>query len=326
MADRLELCFRRALERLTDGRSPLLVAVSGGADSVALLYLLHRRVRNELPRLVVAHLDHGLRRGSNADRRFVERLAAELGHESISERRPVLKLARRDESPEEAARRVRRQFLLESARAAGCGLIVTGHHLDDQAETVLMRLTRGAGATALAGMARSGPGPFIRPLLGIERRELRAWLARREIPFREDPSNRDLRFDRNRTRRLLLPLLSERLNARAARHLVRAADRFREDAEHLDREAQAALTTCAVLRSAGRVSLDVPSMRRLPSVVASRVARLALIEAGVDARRLAAHHIEAIVDLAMGGSGRSSDQPTGFRAKRTKSRILIESA
>ena len=202
MADRVELAFRQAAGGLIPEDCNLLAAVSGGGDSVALLHLLRRFCSSGSRRLVVGHLDHGLRDGSRADRIFVERLAQELELDCISDRREVNVLRRRDESPEEAARRVRRGFLVETARGAGCDTIATGHTLDDQAETVLMRLVRGAGSTALAGMTTTGPGPFVRPLLAIERGDLRSCLQRKRLAFREDPTNNDLRFDRNRLRHL----------------------------------------------------------------------------------------------------------------------------
>src|SRR6185436_5257565 len=215
LANQVELAFLRAVRELVPERGVVLVAVSGGGDSVALLHLLARSALGP-ERLAVGHLDHGLRRGSAADRRFVERLAKSLGIPCISDRRSVPDLRRRDESLEEAARRVRRGFLVEAARAAGATVIASGHTLDDQAETVLMRFARGAGPTALSGMAPAGPGPFVRPLLGIEREALRAWLARRKISFRRDPSNAEERFDRNRVRRLVVPVLSRALNPAAA--------------------------------------------------------------------------------------------------------------
>ena len=158
MADRVELAFRRAALRLIPDRTEVLVAVSGGADSVALLHLLHKFAGRRAMGVQVAHLDHALRRGSRTDRRFVEQLARRLALPCIADRREVSALRRRDESPEEAARRVRWEFLNEAAIRAGCRCIATGHTLDDQAETILMRLVRGAGATALTGMAESGPG------------------------------------------------------------------------------------------------------------------------------------------------------------------------
>jgi tRNA(Ile)-lysidine synthase len=255
---------------------------------------------------------------------FVERLAARLGLACHSDRREVERLRRRDESPEEAARRVRRAFLLEATRRVDASCIVTGHTLDDQAETILMRLARGAGSAALAGMAARGPGPFVRPLLDLERSELRAWLSRLGLTHREDLSNHDLRFDRNRVRRLVLPLLAEALNPRAARHLVQAARRLREDAEHLDALAEAALDPCLGRAGEGRLALDAKRLGDLPPVLAKRVARLALRRAGADARRIGSRHIESLLDLARGTAGRSAHLAGGLIARRVRSTLLLD--
>jgi tRNA(Ile)-lysidine synthase len=325
MLRKLELDFHRAAERLIADRSSLLAAVSGGGDSVALLHLLVKYARGRQIRLSVAHLDHGLRRGSRTDRKFVEQLAKELALPCFTERREVARLRRKDESPEESARRVRRAFLLETAAAVGSEMIATGHTLDDQAETVLMRLVRGAGATALTGMAERGPGPFVRPLLAIERERLREYLSRRELPFRRDPSNRDMRFDRNRVRRLVLPVLRESLNPRAARHLVKAAQRFREDAAFLDELARQALTEAVREERPGRLVLEAAALARQPVPIANRVARLALLRAGADGRRLATHHIDGLLDLASGGGGRELDLPGPLIARRIKKLIYLGS-
>ena len=201
---------------------------------MALLHLLRARAGALDLRVVAAHLDHGMRRGSAADRRFVESESRRLGVPVVSERRPVSELRRRDESPEEAARRVRHGFLREIAARHECERIALGHTLDDQAETVLFRLLRGSGPTGLAGMGAAGPGPYVRPLLDLARADVRAYLDRRGLRFREDPTNRDLRYDRNRLRLRVLPLLAEMCNPQAAAHLVRAADLLREDARFLD--------------------------------------------------------------------------------------------
>lgn len=324
MAHRVELAFRRAADRLLPRGSAVVAAVSGGGDSVALLYLLHRfSVGRSIP-ITVAHLDHGLRRGSRADRRFVEHLASSLRLPCICERLEVGSLRRRDESPEEAARRVRRQFLLGAAARIGAGRVATGHTLDDQAETVLMRLVRGAGATALTGMAEDGPGPFVRPLLGLERADLRAYLRQRRLPFREDPTNRDLRFDRNRVRRLALPWLSEILNPRAARHLVRAAGLFREDALHMDGLAEAGFRRIARSDPEHGLVVDAAKLARMPPPLGRRLARLVLQRAGGDARRINANHIAALLDLARGAGGRQLHLPGGLCARRIRGLIHVE--
>jgi tRNA(Ile)-lysidine synthase len=319
----VELEFLGTARGLIPDRSSVLAAVSGGGDSIALLHLLVRFSETRAVRLVVAHLDHGLRRGSRADRRFVERLAKELNLSCFADRREVPELRQRGESPEEAARRVRRAFLEEVRARVSADSIATGHTLDDQAETVLMRLARGAGATALTGMADRGPGPFIRPLLHMERTTLREYLGARGLSFREDPSNRDLRFDRNRVRRLVVPVLREALNPRAARHLVKAAGRFREDALFLDELAGGAFGEISRTETTGALLLEAAPLARAPAPLAKRIAALALCRAGSDRRRVAARHIEALVDLASGGSGRELHLPGRIVARRGRKWIRL---
>jgi len=323
MADRVELAFRRVAERLIPDGTEVLAAVSGGADSVALLHLLHELARRRAVGIQVAHLDHGLRRGSRTDRRFVEALARRLELPCIAARREVSALRRKDESPEEAARRVRWEFLHEAATRAGCQCIATGHTLDDQAETILMRLVRGAGATALTGMSESGPGRVVRPLLAIEREALRSYLDRRGSGFREDPTNRNLRFDRNRVRHVVLPVLADQLNPRVAKHLVSAARRFREDALYLDSLAEAAFEELSRRDPSGRLVLDAERLAGLSPAVAKRLARLALRRAGSDARRISALHIDALLDLARGGRGRRLHLPSRIEARRERDRIVV---
>jgi tRNA(Ile)-lysidine synthase len=320
MADAVELAFRRAARRLISGRPRVLLAVSGGGDSVAMLHLAARLSAAHRPEIVVAHLDHGLRRGSAADARFVAELAASLELPLIAARRDVRAERRRDESLEESARRVRRAFLLEAAREAGASLIATGHTLDDQAETIVMRLARGAGPSSVAGMLPAGPGPFVKPLLAIERAALRAWLARRRLRFREDPSNASPSFDRNRVRRLVMPLLAKTLNPAAARHVVETAARLREDATLLDEMARAKLDEIAK-RRADALVLPAASLAGLPRPLAARVVRLVLEASGCDPRRLSSRQVDAVLALASRASGGSLDLP-GRLAARRRGRLI----
>ena len=323
MADRVELAFRDAAARLVPDDRPTLAAVSGGGDSIALLHLLTRRCRTDPPAVVVAHLDHGLRRGSVADRRFVESTARTLRLTCVADRRPVATLRRPDESLEEAARRVRRAFLLEVAREQGCARVALGHTLDDQAETVLLRWLRGAGPRALAGMAESGPGPFVRPLLAVERHDVRRYLERRGFAWREDPTNRDERFDRNRLRRRILPVLQATANPRAAQALVRGADRIREDAELLDRWAVRRTRRWSRRTRGGEIEIDAVRLAAAEPPIARRVAREVLRMAGVSEKAASARLVEALLDLARGGQGRGRDLPAGIRATRHRDRIRI---
>jgi tRNA(Ile)-lysidine synthase len=326
VGDRVEIAFHGSIRELVPEAATVLVAVSGGSDSIALLHLLSRKAQPMRLRLVVAHLDHALRRGSATDRRFVETLAHELGLDCVADRRDVARARRRDESPEEAARRVRRAFLLEAAAAVEAKHVATGHTLDDQAETVLLRLARGAGARALTGMTRSGPGPFVRPLLGIERAELRAWLSRRRIAYREDPSNASLRFDRNRVRRLVVPVLAATINPRSARLIVQAAERFREDAVHLDVAAERRLDEIARSESGEALSLDARALAGESPVVARRIALLALARAGVDPRRVSSRHVEGLLRLALAARPGELHLPGRRVAARRGHRIVIAMA
>jgi tRNA(Ile)-lysidine synthase len=172
----------------------VVVACSGGADSVALAHLAARSARRlGLAGVVLAHLDHALRPGSRDDAAFVAALAKRLGLPLVAERRAVRK--RRGESPEAAARRVRYAFLERAAEKAGADVVATAHHMDDQAETVLLAVLRGTGPRGLAAMApsralrRGSKVRLVRPLLPFRRERLREWLARWSEPWREDPTN-----------------------------------------------------------------------------------------------------------------------------------------
>ena len=229
----------------------------------------------------------------------------------------------RDESLEEAARRVRRAFLIEVARHHGCHRIALGHTLDDQAETVLLRWLRGAGPRALAGMAESGPGPFVRPLLAIERDDLRRFLDRRALAWREDPSNKDERFDRNRVRRQILPVLREVANPRAARALVRGADRIREDAVLLDLWAERRARRWSRKAGDGAIEVEAARLARAEPPIARRVARVVLRMAGVSEKAASARLVDAVLDLARGGRGRRLHLPAGVRATRHGGQVRI---
>lgn len=183
------------------GLKRLLIAVSGGADSVALLHLLHGRFNH----MAVAHLDHGLRETSAADAQFVADLAQSLELPSVTERVDVRAVAeRRGWSVEDAARRVRYEFLTRSAKRLDCDVILTAHTLEDNSETVLLQLLRGTGR-AIGIPARRGH--VLRPLLHTSKRELVAYLLERGLPWHEDDSNGDQRFRRNWLRHSVIPLL-----------------------------------------------------------------------------------------------------------------------
>ncbi|MBU0509616.1 tRNA lysidine(34) synthetase TilS [bacterium] len=194
----------RFVQRWVRPPERILVAVSGGADSVGLLAYLADAYGRGGDRLVVGHVDHSLRADSALDADFVREIAKKWGFLCCVRREDVPKRAReRRLSQEAAARSVRYEALTEMAEKHGCRWIVTGHTLDDSAETVLMRMRSGAPWYEWTAIPRRR-GRVLRPLLTIRRETLRKWVEEGDIPFREDPTNQDLRHARNRIRRYLL--------------------------------------------------------------------------------------------------------------------------
>ena len=270
----------------------VLAAVSGGADSVALVVAL-RELRAELGiTLYAAHLDHGLRGAeSTADRAFVEALARDLGVPLTVEA-----TALPPGNVEAEARRARYAFLACAAASVGATKIATAHTVDDQAETVLLRLVRGAGRRGLGGI-RPRRGAIIRPLLLCDRVQVRHFLVARGRAWRRDRSNFDYALARTRVRLGYLPTLARELNPRLARALARLADVLREEDVLLDGIA------AAVPRVGDDVDLDV--LRALEAPIARRVIRRWWRRAG-GARRLALTHVDAVLELVarMQGGGR----------------------
>ena len=206
------------------------LAVSGGADSTALLLLLAELQTSHDFDAVVLHVDHGLRKDSAADACFVRGLAKSLKLPFYSIRAKIVRKPR--ESLEMAARRVRLEFFSRMTRELALDAIATGHHADDVAETFILRLARGSGPDGLAGLKRIshvGDITFIRPLLDLRDADLRAFLQRRGISWREDSTNADLSIPRNKVRRLILPWLRENLDARITEHLCKSAAILRGD-------------------------------------------------------------------------------------------------
>ncbi|MGA2059330.1 MAG: tRNA lysidine(34) synthetase TilS [Thermoguttaceae bacterium] len=203
----------------------VLLAVSGGADSVALLRAMAALKTGGLGRLCVAHFNHKLRDQADDDQHFVVSLCKQLGLSCETGCCDVAQLAAgTGEGIEPAARRARYDFLKDTAGRLGARFVLTAHTADDQAETILHRIVRGTGISGLAGMSRSrrlGHATLLRPLLGVRRRELEAYLHVIGQPFREDPSNADRRFTRNRIRHGLLPLLARQYNSAVSDALLR---------------------------------------------------------------------------------------------------------
>ena len=230
----------------------VVVAASGGVDSTVLLDILDGLGYQ----LHVAHLDHALRPDSADDGRFVADEALRRGLPCSVEQRDVSAYARTEGlSLEEAGRRQRYAFLDQVADRVGAGFIALGHHADDQAETVILRLLRGSGATGLGGMEIAREGRYLRPLLRVRRAEIEEYARQRGLRYRADPSNRDPRFLRNRVRGELMPLLKS-YNSNIAEVLNRTAALLKAEDDLLTELTQEALDTVICERYNDKVTLD----------------------------------------------------------------------
>jgi tRNA(Ile)-lysidine synthase len=251
----------------------VLVAVSGGPDSVGLL-LLFVQLRRESPfRLAVAHLHHGLRgRESDEDEEFVVSLAQRLQVPCHTGRLAPEPLREAPEGVEAAARQARYTFLRETAQRLGACRVALGHTRDDQAETFLMRLLRGSGSRGLGSIYPSRDHLFIRPLLQISREALISHLRSAGQAWREDSSNRNLQQTRNRIRHRLLPLLKDEFNARTVEVLARTADLLRDEDDYLE-AATRNLAARLIRKEAQGVALAIPALRVLPVALRRRLLR-----------------------------------------------------
>ncbi|PID38499.1 MAG: tRNA lysidine(34) synthetase TilS [Proteobacteria bacterium] len=302
-------------EGLLSSGDRVLVAFSGGPDSLALLDALSTVGREAGLPTSALHLDHGLRETSAHEAERARDLGAGLGVEVV-----VRRLVGLDPSPanlEERAREARRAALREHARAWGADAIALGHTADDQAETVLMRLLRGAGSRGLAAMPVYDP-PWIRPMLGCRRAEVERHLHMRGLEPIEDPTNRSTVFLRNRVRQAILPLLREE-NPRIIETLGRLAITAREESEALDSWASQTLGELRVGEG-----LEVGPLLEAPIGLVHRVLALLYASSIGDLRRVRRQHLEALVELCRRPHGVAQLDLPGSTAIREYGTLRIQ--
>ncbi|HAA75153.1 TPA: tRNA lysidine(34) synthetase TilS [Candidatus Latescibacteria bacterium] len=292
--------------RMTEPSDTVLVAVSGGLDSVSLLAALRSLAERRDLRLHVAHLDHGIRGSASAgDAAFVLELADRYDLPCHSEAVDTPRLAAKSKrSLEEAARDARKAFLSRVADDIGADRIATAHHLDDQAETVLLRLFRGSGTTGLAGIRPiSEDGRVIRPFLNVSRQEIRAYAAARALEWREDATNTDSTYHRNRIRNVVMPLLTEAFDPRVPEAVYRAAQVLQADDDALDQITLDASKTVICARSERKIALDGPAFFGYHVAVQRRLIRHCLGRVGHDPRRVTFGLIDRLLTRFKRGPG-----------------------
>jgi tRNA(Ile)-lysidine synthase len=344
-SSRLKLSgFAQSLRRewqhlgLAQNNGTVLVAVSGGADSVALLLALDELVKAGKLKIniVVAHLDHKLRgSASRSDALWVAKLAQQLRHEIAAGSINVKKRATSSgDNLEQAARRLRYEFLVKAAKRRGATIVLTAHTMNDQAETMLLNLLRGSGADGLGGIEPSRPLVYggetllARPLLQWARRQdTEEYCHLRQVEFRCDEMNLDENFTRVRVRRQLLPLM-ETFNPKIVQGLTRTADLLRDDGIALDLAAARLLELADESASAdrkgkdGRPTLRIDLLAMAHPALRRRALRQWLAQCRGDLKRLERVHILAVESLLFGNhGGRAVELPGSSRVSRKSGSI-----
>lgn len=307
----------------------LLVAVSGGPDSVALLHAL-LAIRDTIGvRLEVAHLDHSLRGAEGeADAEFVTELSKRKGL-TLHRRRVNIPALWKEEggSIEAVARRERYAFLEEARAVAGARWIVTGHNANDQVETFLMNLLRGAGPRGMGGMMRVGPGSMCRPLLGTWRAEILEYLEAHGEPYCNDSTNQDLSRTRNWVRHRLVPFLEREMGVPVLEIVARESQIMNELDGYMTQEAERLLKT-ALLGDASVPTdtqrLDVAKLRELHPALSRAVLRTALQDAAGRLQEISWTHVDALLDLVKREEGTGSVHlPGGLAARREYESLVL---
>ena len=317
-------------QRLLEGVTRLLVGVSGGADSVALITALVQLQEALGVTLVVAHLNHLIRgEDAEADERFVHELAESLSLRCVSARVDVPALCRGGGvSLEMAARNARQAFFADMLTQEQCEAVAVAHTADDQVETILLRLFRGCGLLGLSGIPYRNVVKgcvIVRPMRDVTHAEAVHFLQQRNRPWREDATNQDTDFMRNRVRHEILPMLEKRMNPKVRGALLRMSDIVRADNDWLDLAAGNSFTNCCLPGSGKNAALSIERLNRLPLAEQRRVIMKWLADQHVDHLSLDLDAIRRIEQLTMARKGsKAVSLKAGWQVTRIYNRLVIQ--
>ena len=305
----------------------VLAAVSGGPDSVFLLYALNQlKAKLKLKAIAVCNLDHGLRgKESRQDSLFVKRLAEKAGARFIHKKINLDKVKRNGFSTEELARQARYKFFKEAAERSGANVIATGHTLDDQAETVLMRFIKGASLKGILGISPvrdEGGFSIIRPLLELEKDLVKKFLDGKNIAYRLDCTNLEPIYFRNVVRQEIIPFL-EKYNPRLKRVLFNLSEHLREDFQFIE-ERMNSVRKEALYAKKGSAEIKLKDIIIQPKAIQKEILRDLLGKTGGEIKGLSFRHWKEMENLIKHKrSGSSVDLPGGIRLTRTQSVLVF---
>lgn len=304
----------------------VIAAVSGGPDSVFLLDVLYSlRRKMGISGLIVCHLDHCIRgEESRGDSLFVRKKAREMGLQFICKKADIPKMSKGGLSTEEVAREERYKFFSEVARSTGAGVVATGHTLDDQAETILMRFIKGSSLKGMLGVTpvrRHGRIVIVRPLLEVTKEEIVKYLDTAGIRYRIDRTNFEPLYFRNIVRGEILPFL-ERYNPRLKRVLFNLAEHLREDFEFISAERSRSRSLASVLN--GVVEVMLKDIAVQPKALQKEILRDSLEKAGGEVKKLSFRHWKDVEQLiTRKRKGNAVDLPGDIRVSRTERSIVF---
>jgi len=304
----------------------VVVGVSGGVDSVALLHVLKELASLSLA-LHVAHLNHLLRPEAGEDALFVQRLAHRWGIRVTIGYADVKRLAARMKTGiEDAGRFARYRFLHHVARKVGAERIAVAHHAGDRVETILLNILRGTGPSGLSGIPVQN-GPVVRPLLCATREEIEDYCRKVGLDWRTDPSNLSVNYLRNKIRHQLLPLLKKEFNPQVEQALLRLGDIVEEEDSFLNDHVLKIAGKLVKERRAGEVKFDLPGFLGLPLAVQRRLLRVAMSDAAGNLKDFGYLHVEdCLALLTVGPVGGKIHLPGGVRVRKSYEDFTIRSA
>jgi len=311
--------------QMFDEGDTVVIALSGGADSCALLSIMASLQREYHIKLIVAHFNHGLRgTESDVEEDFCHRLAQK--YDVIFESEKLLSaIIPKGESPEAYYRNERYRFLKITASKHQAKKVALGHHLNDQAETILLNILRGSGLNGLHGILPVRDKRFVRPLIDVSRTEILAYLREKRLDYCHDSSNQNVEFLRNRIRLELIPFLKERFNPQIERGLARMAQMVRRDHEYLNMSVHQLLESDKIQLKEEYTSFSADFFVQLPEALRFRLIKTLLEELIRNGKGIYSSHIHSIVDLVQDkGTGKQISLPFGLTAIKQYDNILIK--
>jgi tRNA(Ile)-lysidine synthase len=303
----------------------VVVALSGGPDSTALLVILTQIAEEIGFNLIAAHINHGLRaEESDEDEKYSRELSEKMGVDFVAHKIDKTGVEK-GVSPEDYYRRQRYSFLNKVAKEHRAQKIALGHNLHDQAETVLLNLLRGSGLEGLKGILPMRDGKFIRPLIEVSRREIISFLNRAGIQYRQDSSNESKQYLRNKIRRELIPYIKEKFNPKIEENLAQTAEILRSEDEFIRQYVLEAMDSPYLQRKKNLISLNISYVNKLPQAIRLRFFKALLESLNPEKNGFSFIHIKSLEKLAQGkGSGKRISLPSGIETRREYDNLVLE--